>query len=529
MPAIDKEIFKLVLNQLNHKYSDLESKSKLIEESFYLEHLRLQKKRRKTFAEVKFYKKLQKKYLGDEKQVNATFRAIIKNHLKEIQGNFSFRIFKFVQRILTLGLKFFINEFHPIAYLTKRQKLTSPKEKIHVFGFVDKVVKLSKKYTIIVVPNHVSNFDSVVLGYGLVTAGLPTFYYGAGLNLFTNPFISFFMHNLGAYKVDRDKRHLLYKEILKAYSVAMLQLGNHSLFFPGGTRLRSGGIEKNLKMGLLGTAITAYSYNLLLNQEKKKLIFVPVNLNYQVVMEAQSMMKDYLAKTGQEKYMGDPPGIKRAKTVFKKIGALQRLDTEIYIHIGEPLDILGNHIDDNGESFSTFGKQVDLKKYFLTNGKIAQDENRDQVYTRFIAKSIEASYEKYNVITRGNLVLFAIFRILEMKYPDMGLFKLLYLTKDKRVILIKDLIAYLYVLRDVLLDRARDDRVQVEPGLLDSDPEKCLEEIEKKFTKYYYPRPFVVSGYQVQIDYMPLVIYYYDRIGLVFGDDLPDPEISNEI
>ena len=112
MPAIDKEIFKLVLNQLNHKYSDLESKSKLVEESFYLEHLRLQKKRKKTFAEVKFYKKLQKKYLGDEKQVNATFRAIIKNHLKEIQGNFSFRVFKFVQRILTSGLKFFINEFY---------------------------------------------------------------------------------------------------------------------------------------------------------------------------------------------------------------------------------------------------------------------------------------------------------------------------------------------------------------------------------------------------------------------------------
>ena len=205
------------------------------------------------------------------------------------------------------------------------------------------------------------------------------------------------------------------------------------------------------------------------------------------------------------------------------------MDTEIYIHIGEPLDILGNHIDDNGESFSSFGKQVDLKKYFLTNGKIVQDENRDQVYTRFIAKSIEASYEKYNVITRGNLVLFAIFRILKKKYPDMGLFKLLYLTKDKRVILIKDLIAYLHVLRDVLLDRVRNDRVQVEPGLLDCDPEKCLEEIEKKFTKYYYPRPFVVSGYQVQIDYMPLIIYYYDRIGLVFGDDMPDPEISNEI
>ena len=40
----------------------------------------------------------------------------------------------------------------------------------------------------------------------LFRLGLPPYTYGAGLNLFSNKMIGFFMHNLGAYKVDRRKK-----------------------------------------------------------------------------------------------------------------------------------------------------------------------------------------------------------------------------------------------------------------------------------------------------------------------------------
>ena len=48
--------------------------------------------------------------------------------------------------------------------------------------------------------------DSLVLGYAIYRLGLPPVIYGAGLNLFSNPLVGFFMHNLGAYTVDRRKR-----------------------------------------------------------------------------------------------------------------------------------------------------------------------------------------------------------------------------------------------------------------------------------------------------------------------------------
>ena len=69
--------------------------------------------------------------------------------------------------------------------------------------------------------------DSVVFGFALERAGLPPATYGAGKNLFTNPVLSYFMHNLGAYRVDRRLKHVLYKDVLKAYSCVLIENGYH--------------------------------------------------------------------------------------------------------------------------------------------------------------------------------------------------------------------------------------------------------------------------------------------------------------
>ena len=123
---------------------------------------------------------------------------------------------------------------------------------------LDLVRACAERGTIVVTPTHSSNMDSPAMGFGMLRAGLPPVTYGAGKNLFSNPFISFFMRNLGAYRVDRRLKFELYKDVLKEYSTVLLEHGYHSLFFPGGTRCRSNIIEKHLKLGLLGTTVTAY-------------------------------------------------------------------------------------------------------------------------------------------------------------------------------------------------------------------------------------------------------------------------------
>jgi hypothetical protein len=62
-----------------------------------------------------------------------------------------------------------------------------------------------------------SDIDSVLIGYIIYQLGLPPFPYGAGLNLFQNPLLSFMMSDLGAYTVDRRESNLIHKQTLKNF------------------------------------------------------------------------------------------------------------------------------------------------------------------------------------------------------------------------------------------------------------------------------------------------------------------------
>ena len=99
--------------------------------------------------------------------------------------------------------------------LTGSLDLTSLDSRILVQGPREHIRRLSEIGTIVFVPTHLSNLDSVVFGFAIERAGLPPATYGAGKNLFTNPVLSYFMHNLGAYRVDRRLRHSLYKDVLR--------------------------------------------------------------------------------------------------------------------------------------------------------------------------------------------------------------------------------------------------------------------------------------------------------------------------
>ena len=58
-------------------------------------------------------------------------------------------------------------------------------------------------------------------------------------------------------------------------------------FFPGGTRSRSGMIEQKLKLGLLGSALSAYSERISRGDERP-IYIVPVTINYPLVLEAET-------------------------------------------------------------------------------------------------------------------------------------------------------------------------------------------------------------------------------------------------
>src|SRR5690606_9782143 len=296
---------------------------------------------------------------------------------------------------------------------------------------------LARKGTVVMVPTHFSNLDSILVGWVIHSLGLPAFIYGAGLNLFNIKIFAYFMNSLGAYKVDRRKKNLPYLEALKLYSTLAIQKGAHSLFFPGGTRSRSGAIEKQLKLGLLSSTIEAQR-NLYLENEGsenpvRKIFIVPVTLNYHFVLEAPDLIDDYLSVKGQDKYLPEQD----------KYGSWQLIQflfkfftkgSNISVSIGPGLDVLGNYVDQEGNSLDANGRIIEPRDYFISDGRITIDKQREDEYTRMLSQKIVSEYHRINRVFASHLVAFVAFEMWQKKHPKLDLFGLLRLPEEGEVL-----------------------------------------------------------------------------------------------
>jgi glycerol-3-phosphate O-acyltransferase len=211
-----------------------------------------------------------------------------------------------------------------------------------------------------------------------------------------------------------------------------VQKGAHSIFFPGGTRSRSGMLEKQLKLGLLSSTIEAQR-NLYVDtppgEAVRKIFIVPVTLNYHFVLEAPDLIDDYLSSKGQDRYLPEQD----------KYGSWQLLQflfkfftkgSNISVSIGPGLDIIGNYVDDEGNSLDAHGRVIDTRDYFISNGSITVDKQREDEYTRMLSQKIVSEYHRINRVFASHLVAFVAFELWQKKHPNPDLFGLLRLPEE---------------------------------------------------------------------------------------------------
>ncbi len=338
-----------------------------------------------------------------EAEKRAELARLVGHYGQDIVGNFDPRVYRFASDLLPSALGFL---FRPISGLRDGvAALRSLDERVAVEGELEVARACAERGTLVVTPTHSSNMDSVVIGFALMRAGLPPCTYGAGKNLFTNPFISFFMRNLGAYRVDRRLRFELYKDVLKEYSTVLLEHGYHSLFFPGGTRCRSNIVEKGLKLGLLGTAITAFRNNVRAGNPQRRIYVVPATINYRLVLEAETLIDDYLAETGKSRYIITDDEFSRVGRIVEFIRKTLVHSGSVVIRFGRPIDIFGNEVTDTGDSLDRAGRPVDPQAYVRgADGEVSDDDQRDAEYTRLLGTKLVAAYPRETVLHGTHLV-----------------------------------------------------------------------------------------------------------------------------
>ncbi len=455
-----------------------------------------------------------------ESEKRDILRELTRTYADDIAGKFDPRVYKMATGALPLGLGMLFKAQDlrdvPIGALHLRKAykhLRDLGERIVVEGHTDTLRHLARRGTLVVVPTHSSNMDSILMGWTLYQSGLPPVTYGAGKNLFTNPLTSFFMHNLGAYKVDRRIKHQLYKDLLKTYSQVLLERGYHSLFFPGGTRSRSNQVEQHLKLGLLGTAISAYTNNLLNHGQEKPIYICPVTINYNLVLEGESLIQDHLRREGGRRYFLENDEFNQLNKVVRFALNTMRMSSTTVIRYGRPMDPFGNLVEKDGNSYDRRGRLVDTTSYVrkALSGDVTHDVSRDRQYTRHTGERIGEAFLSNTVLMPAHVVAFVLFEILERKFPRWDVYKLLRLATGE----VLPWYRVNNVLREFLVELETHESLhtfRLSQFFRDHDADEILEEGISYLRTYHIPKLVDRLMNGVALNKLDLLYYYGNRV-----------------
>ena len=457
-----EQVIRLSMAKVQERAVSAEALVDMLETTLYQERLRI---RENPWAvdpddEERFWKQVKHRLVGMTHQepdsselqhgAEAILQDITSRYAHEIASKFRPSRYQLARTIATFGFSRLLNASRVSGFQSLYSRQYTLRDKIKIVGEIDQLRNLAQRGTIVMVPTHFSNLDSILIGWVINELGLPPFIYGAGLNLFNINIFAYFMNSLGTYKVDRRKKNAIYLETLKMYSNLAIQWGIHSLFFPGGGRSRSGGIEDKLKLGLLGTAMEAQRINyakseqttgvpatgvsatgapaagtpaagapaagMPANKPAEKIFVVPVVLNYHFVLEAPSLIQEHLRREGQERYYVESDEFSNSYKITKFLIKFFTKGSDISVSIGQAMDLLGNPVDDEGHSLDKQGNIIRMREYFCTGGTISKDEQREKEYTRMLGQAILRSYYRINQVFSSHLVAFAAFEIIRQQY-----------------------------------------------------------------------------------------------------------------
>ena len=521
-PIDDQEVIDALVDRVDRRFARAELDI-LVNDCCWSEEKRL----RKTKDEA------EKAYLGrlrdarrrlawaSRDELRGILRQIVREYATEIHGHFDAKTYGSATRALPKGLALLLRKQRPWSALRRglRGELTLS-DRIVSSGSIDSFDKLVEKGTVVLVPTHLSNLDSPVIGFALHDRGLPPMIYGAGINLFSNWLLSYFMDHLGAYKVDRTKKNSIYLATLKEYSTLSLVRRWHSLFFPGGTRARSGRVETKLKKGLMGTALQAYQDNLRNKSDKPRIFFVPATINYHLVLEAETLIEDSLQEEGKARYIISDDEFSRPDKVLGFVRNMLAMDNPIEVVFGQAMDPFGNPVDDDGNSLDPQGRPFDPAGYLMRDGKVVEDPQRDREYTARLAAGIADAFLRDTVVFDTHVLAAALHRRLEARHPTLDVYRRLMLSLDSRRFPTPEVDAELAHMQ-AALRRMRDaGRIRLGETVATATPAELRVSALKHFSRYHATRAAWGREGGVVLEDPRLALYYAHRLA---AHDLPPP------
>ncbi len=521
LALLERDRSRIIRDVLEQTRADFEGAAvePLLTEALYLEKQRLRREHPGFFTKGRFKRdqmlwgQIHRGLVKTAVEVdrNPLLDSVLNHYAEEICGSFDPKIYRFATNAVPWGFNWLLNAAS-VRHFMPWKMTQSLQSRLEIQGEVALLRKLAERGTVLLVPTHQSNIDSILIGYVIYLMGLPPFAYGAGLNLFSNPVLSFFMGRLGAYTVDRAKSAKLYKQTLKNYSVRILSEGIHSIFFPGGGRSRSGAIESKLKLGLLGTGLEAQLRNHMQGVAKPNIYVVPMVTSYHFVLEASSLIEDHLAEAGKHRFLAVEDDSWQYRKVLHFFWKLFSSRSGITVRIGRPLDVFGNFVDDEGRSVGPHGRVIDPIRWLTTDGELKAESLRDQEYTRELGDRLVSRFYHENTLLTSHLAAFAFFEFLRRKYPDLDLYRFLRLSMAQRSVPLPEFLAFTEQLYELIQERAAGGDFRLSREFHGKTVEQWLMEGAEQLGLFHEAAVLKIKEGEVWTEDLPLLYYYRNRL-----------------
>jgi glycerol-3-phosphate O-acyltransferase len=152
-------------------------------------------------------------------------------------------------------------------------------------GYVDSagLERIDPNATVVCVMNHRSNMDYVLAGFLAADQAALSYAVGEWARIWP---LSALIRAMGAYFVRRNSRDELYRRVLERYIAMATEAGVPQAVYPEGGLTRDGRMREP-KLGVIDYMLRGFRIN-----GDRDLVFVPLGLNYDRVLEDRSLLKD---------------------------------------------------------------------------------------------------------------------------------------------------------------------------------------------------------------------------------------------
>ena len=160
-------------------------------------------------------------------------------------------------------------------------------------GYVDSagLERIDPDATVVCVMNHRSNMDYVLAGFLAADQAALSYAVGEWARIWP---LSALIRAMGAYFVRRNSRDELYRRVLERYVAMATEAGVPQAVFPEGGLTRDGRMREP-KLGVLDYMLRGWH-----PRSERDLVFVPLGINYDRVLEDRSLLKER-GSTGRAK------------------------------------------------------------------------------------------------------------------------------------------------------------------------------------------------------------------------------------